>query len=521
MATTGLAEASGKIGDLTTSPKPSTLLLMMNVLALNPPFHSRYSRSQRSPAVIKSGVVYYPIWLAYATGVLEKDGFEVKLVDAPAAGFSLEEVLGLADDFQPRLVVMDTSTPSIHNDTQVAEAIKDCLPDVFVLLVGPHVTALPEESLETSPAVDAVARGEYDYTVRDLARLLSGGGDLATVLGLSYRNGEGSFGHNPDRPPIEDLDELPFASEVYKRHLQVEDYFYSITRYPEVTIVTGRGCPYRCSYCLWPQTITGHRYRQRSVSNVADEFEYIAREFPQVKEIFVEDDTLTVDQERCVALAQELIRRGNRLPFTANSRASVSYETMSWLKRAGLRLLCVGFESGDQAVLDAKRKGIKVEQFHRFRKDARRAGVLVHGCFMAGGPGETRESLAATLELAKNLNPDTAQFFPLMVYPGTEAYEWAQRNGYLTTEDFSEWLTTEGLHRSVVEQPGLSAEDLVAWCDEARRSFYLRPRFLAGKAWEIVTHPAEAGRIVKASRVFFRYLFRPSQSAKHSTVSRH
>lgn len=494
---------------------------MMNVLALNPPFHSRYSRSQRSPAVIKSGVVYYPIWLAYATGVLEKDGFEVKLVDAPAAGLTLEDVLGIAGDLRPRLVVMDTSTPSIHNDAGVAAAIKVRLPNAFVLLVGPHVTALPEESLEASPAIDAVARGEYDYTVRDLARQLASEGGLDTVLGLSYRDGGGSCVHNPDRPPIEDVDELPFVSESYKRHLQVEDYFYSISRYPEVTIVTGRGCPYQCNYCLWPQTITGHRYRQRSVTNVADEFEYIAREFPQVKEIFIEDDTLTVDQKRCVALAKELIRRGNRLPFTANSRANVSYETLSWLKEAGLRLLCVGFESGDQAVLDAKRKGIKVEEFHRFRKDARRAQVLVHGCFMAGGPGETRESLAKTLDLAKKLNPDTAQFFPLMVYPGTDAYDWAQRNGYLATEDYREWLTPEGLHRSVVEQPNLSAEELVTWCDQARRSFYLRPRFLASKVWEIVTHPAEAGRIMRAARVFFRYLFRPSLSAKHSTASRH
>ncbi len=316
--------------------------------------------------------------------------------------------------------------------------------------------------------------------------------------------------HNPDRPPIQDLDALPFVSEVYKRHLRIEDYFYSIARYPEVTIVTGRGCPYRCTYCLWPQTITGHEYRRRSVANVADEFEFIAQAFPQAKEIFIEDDTLTVDQERCIALAQELIQRGNRLPFTANSRANVSFETLSWLKRAGLRLLCVGFESGDQGVLNAMRKGIKVEQFYRFREDARRAGVLVHGCFMAGGPGETHETLAQTLDLAKALDPDTAQFFPLMVYPGTEAYEWAQRSGYLTTDDFRQWLTPEGLHRTVVSQPELTAEDLVAWCDQARRSFYLRPRYIAAKAWEMVAHPAEAGRILRAARTFIKYLLRPS-----------
>jgi radical SAM superfamily enzyme YgiQ (UPF0313 family) len=485
---------------------------MMNVLVLNPPFHSRYSRSQRSPAVIKSGVMYYPIWLAYATGVLEQDGFDVKLVDAPAVGYNRSDVLGIVDAHHPRLVILETGTPSIHNDIEVAEVIKSRLSDAFVLLVGAHVTALPEESLRLGPAVDAIARGEFEFTARDVARMLAGGGDPRTVLGVSYQESDGTCVHNPDRPLIEDLDALPFVSQVYKRHLRIEDYFYSIARYPEVAIVAGRGCPYRCTYCLWPQTITGHRRRQRSVADVADEFEFIAHEFPKVKEIFIEDDTLAVDQEGCVALAQELIRRHSRLPFSANSRVDINHETLSWLKRAGLRLLCVGFESGDQAVLNAYRKNVKVEQFHRFREDARRAGVLIHGCFMAGGPGETRESLAETLQLAKALDPDTAQFFPLMPYPGTAAYEWARHNGYLTTEDFREWLTPDGLHRALLQRPGLSAEELIAWCDQARRSFYLRPRYIMAKAWEAVSNPSEAGRIIRAASVFLKYLLPPSLS---------
>ena len=337
------------------------VMSVMNVLMLNPPFHPRYSRSQRSPAVIKSGVMYYPIWLAYATGVLERNGFNVKLVDAPAAGYDLQYVLNLAEEFRPRLVVMDTSTPSIYNDVEVAEAIKSRIPKTFILLVGPHVSALPEASLQISSVIGAVARREYEHTVRDLAQLLDGGGDLSTILGLSYRDNDGTLVHNADRPLIKDLDALPFVSQVYRRHLRTENYFYSITRHPEVAIVTGRGCPYRCTYCLWPQTVTGHRYRRRSVANVADEFEFIARELSQVREVFIEDDTLTVYQNYAVALAKELIRRGNLIPFTANSRADVSCETLRWLKQAGLRLLCVGFESGDQDVLDAMCKGIMVE----------------------------------------------------------------------------------------------------------------------------------------------------------------
>ena len=490
----------------------------MRVLALNPPFHPGFSRSQRSPAVIKSGVMYYPIWLAYAAGVLERDGFTVKLLDAPADKLDLETVLQMAEDFKPRLLVMDCSTPSIHNDISVAQAIRSRVPDLFVLIVGPHVSALPEDTLRISPVVNAVARGEYDYTVRDVARWLDGGGEIGAIQGLSYRNPAGEVAHNLDRPLIRNLDELPFVSEVYRRHLTVENYFYSITQYPEVAVITGRGCPYQCTYCLWPQTLNGHGYRKRSVENVADEFEFIARELPQVKEIFIEDDTLTVDQRRSIALAQELIRRGNRLPFTANSRADISYETLDWLHRAGLRLVCVGFESGDQEVLDRIKKKVKVEQFYEFRQSARKANVMIHGCFMAGNPGETPTSLSKTLKLAKELDPDTAQFFPIMVYPGTEAYEWAVANGHLSTTDFREWLTPDGLHRSLVNQGELSAEDLVKWCDQARRSFYLRPRFLVKKSWQVFTRPGEATRIMKAARTFIKYLFRPS--LKDETASK-
>jgi radical SAM superfamily enzyme YgiQ (UPF0313 family) len=480
----------------------------MNVLLLNPPFHPKFSRSQRSPAVIKSGVIYYPIWLAYATGVLEKNGFRVRLIDAPAEGYNLEYIVGEAETFQPQLTVIDTSTPSIHADIQTAMALKERLPNAFTLLVGPHVTALTEATLRVSRAVDAVARGEYDYTVRDLAQSLDGGSELSAVQGLSYRDKDGTIVHNADRPLIEDLDDLPFVSEVYKRHLHVENYFYSITRYPEVALITGRGCPYRCTYCLWPQTLTGHTYRKRSITNVADEFDFIKQELPQVKEIFIEDDTLTVDQPRSIELAQELIRRNNQLPFSANSRANISYETLLWLKKAGLRLLCVGFESGDQNVLNAINKKITVEQFFAFRDAARQARVLVHGCFMAGNPGETLDSLTKTLKLAKALAPNTAQFFPLMVYPGTEAYEWATRNGCLTTTDFQEWLTPTGLHRCIVSRPGLSASDLTNWCDQARRSFYLQPRYIGSKILEMLFQPDERYRILRAARIFIRYLFR-------------
>ncbi len=490
----------------------------MKILMLNPPFHSRFSRPQRSPAVIKSGTLYYPVWLSYASGLLESAGYEVKLIDAPAEGYDIEVVKAMIKDFGPTMIVMDTSTPSIFSDIKVAEVLKEIQSESFIILVGTHVSATPEESLNLSQSIDAIARREYDYTLLELANLLKAEGlrpevgKLETIKGLSFKS-DGQIIHNPDRPFIKDLDELPFVSRVYKRHLKVENYFYSITQYPEITIVTGRGCPHRCNYCVYPQTMFGHLFRHRSPENVVEEFRYIKENFPQVKEIFIEDDTLTVSRRYCQELCQLLIKEKIHLTWTANSRADVDFETLGLMKDAGCRLLCIGVESGNQHILDNIHKKLRLEQVEAFMKNAKKAKILVHACFMVGNAGETRETMKQTLDFAKKLKPDTAQFFPLMVYPGTKAFDWAKGHGYLTTTDYSRWLTNDGLHNCIVSTPEVSDQELVAFCDYARRSFYLRPTYILSKVSQMMTHPSEAIRIVKAARTFFRYLLRRSDSS--------
>lgn len=484
----------------------------MRVLLLNPPFFPKFSRSQRSPAVIKSGTLYYPIWLAYATGVLEAAGHQVRLLDAPAEGLDLEIVKGIAGAFGPRLIVLDTSTPSIFSDLNVAAELKRLLPQAFVTLVGSHVSAEAEATLAAGDGADAVARHEYDYTLRDLAVVLEEGRGLEAVEGLSFRRGK-DIVHNPERAKIEDLDALPFVSQVYARHLQIENYFYSITRYPEVTIVTGRGCPHRCSYCVYPQTMFGRRFRHRSPESVLEELRYIKETFPQVREIFIEDDTLTVSEPYCRKICRLIIDAGLGVVWTANSRADVSEETLRLMKAAGCRLLCIGVESGNQHILDNIKKKLTLEQVEQFVAAARKVGILVHACFMVGNPGETRRTMENTLAFAKRLRPDTAQFFPLMVYPGTEAYAWASENDFLTTRDFSKWVTSEGLHNCVLSTPELSAQELVAFCDRARRSFYLRTSYVSAKLAQIVRRPEEATRILRSARIFFRYLVKGSKPA--------
>jgi len=484
----------------------------MNILILNPPFFKKFSRPQRSPAVTKSGTIYFPMWLAYCAGVLEETGHQISFMDAPARGYDLKESLFKAEKLQPQLVVMDTSTPSIINDIKVGEELKKILPGTFIVMVGTHASALPEEILRQNNSIDAIARREYEYTVRELASILERKNAstenedcLKEVAGLSFRSKD-TIVHNVDRDYTENLDELPWVSKVYAKHLKIADYFNPNTLFPMVTLITSRGCPFRCSFCVYPQVLTGRRYRFRVIENVVDEIEYVVRKFPEAKSLFFEDDTLTANKKRCMDFADALIKRGVRIPWVANSRIELDLQTMKKIKAAGCRELCVGFESGDQDVLNSMKKGTKLNRMFRFMEDARTAGLLIHGCFMVGFPGETQQSCENTIDLAIRLNPDTAQFYPVMVYPGTEAYETYKKREWITASDYAQWVTSEGLHNCVVRNETLTSTDLVRLCDLGRRKFYLRPKYILYKFFQMIKRPAEIVRTAKSSRVFFKHL---------------
>ncbi|MCI5159676.1 MAG: radical SAM protein, partial [Candidatus Electrothrix sp. AUS1_2] len=415
-----------------------------------------------------------------------------------------------------------TSTPSIYNDVNFSEKLKAAMAGAgqknFIVLVGTHVSALPEESLRLSSSVDAVAQGEYDATVRELADALEAGREPETVAGLWLHKGEGDkkIIHTGERAAFVDIDQIPFVSSVYKRFLDPHHYFNPNALFPMVTITTSRGCPHRCFFCVYPQTMMGHRLRNRSVENVVDEVEYIIAHFPEVKAIFFEDDTFPANKQRCIAICEEIIRRDIRISWTANARVDLDRETMRIMKKAGCRCLCVGFESGNQQLLDRMKKGITLEQSRTFMEAARKTGILIHGCFMVGLPGETRETMQETLDLAISLQPDAIQMYPVMVYPGTEAYDWYREKGLITSNDFSRWLTPSGLHNTVIQGENLSADELVGFCDEARKKFYLRPGYILYKLVQMLRHPAEIRRTLKSGRTFAKYLFFGSDVQKES-----
>jgi len=271
-------------------------------------------------------------------------------------------------------------------------------------------------------------------------------------------------------------------------------------------VYTGRGCPYLCTWCVYPQNFYGHTYRHRLPQSIAAEFKYIEDNFPEVVEVTIEDDTYTVYKKHTIEVCKLLIAQNNKLTWTCNVRADLDEETMHWMKKAGCRLVIVGFESGSNEILKLMKKGIRVEQF-KAAENARKSGLLIHACYMMGNRGETLETMNETLELAKKMNTDTAQFFPLMIYPGTEAYDWAKKEGLITAKTFDDWLTPEGLHNTVVGTHDLTAQEIVDFCNYARREYYLRPAYFVMKIKNILTHPSELRRTVKAFLTFYKYLF--------------
>lgn len=486
----------------------------MNIYFVNPPFKAefgKFSRESRSPAITKSGALYYPLWLIYAALYSQKHGHKISFLDAPAKQLGEDESLAIIkkNAHSDTLFVLDTSTPSIKNDVNFAEKIKSIYPDAFILLVGTHPSARPEETLGFSRAVDAVAIGEYDCIVKELADALDNKLNLEDVRGLCLRKGENEYVRTGVMPPMKNLDDLPFAAQFIKEHLNEKDYFFAAATYPSIQIFTGRGCPFRCNFCVYPQTMHGHAFRARSAENVVGEFEYIANNFPDVHEVVIEDDTFTAVKKRVLDICRLLKEKGlnKRLKWLCNARVDLDYETMKAMKEAGCRLIIPGIESGSQQILDNIKKGTKVEQFYSYVANAKKAGLLIHACYMVGNQGETKETMQQTLKLALKLNTDTAQFFPLIPYPGTEAYEWAKSNGYIET-DYAKYCLPDGTHNTVLNLPGLSAQEMVDFCNMARKKYYLRFSYIMHRLKVGLRNPSDLKRSLKAFGKLKHYLFK-------------
>jgi hopanoid biosynthesis associated radical SAM protein HpnJ len=480
---------------------------VMKTLFVNPPSFEGFDGGAGSRYQARREIrsFWYPTWLAQPAAMVPGS----RLIDAPPDGLTVEQVAPLAKDHE--LVVLHTSTPSFANDARFAARLKEENPDVMVGMVGAHVGVLPLESMTAAPAVDWVAVGEFDYACLDVASRKP----LKDVLGIAYRdNSRVEF--TPKRPTLENMDALPSVIDVYKRDLTIENYFIGYLKHPYVSLYTGRGCRSKCTFCLWPQTVGGHVYRVRSADSVEAEMALAKRYFPQVREFFFDDDTFTDDLPRAEEIARRLGRLG--LTWSCNAKAIVPRKTLEILKANGLRLLLVGYESGNQKILNNIKKGVRLDIAREFSRNARELGITIHGTFILGLPGETPETIRETVRYACEIEPETIQVSIAAPYPGTYLYRQAQEQGWLQIET-GDLVDTHGIQTVALNYPGLSKTLIFDSVDEFYRKFYFRPRKMISLFGGMLRDPQVMKRRLREGVEFFRFLRERKTTAQATSES--
>ena len=464
----------------------------LKTLFLNPPSFENYDggASSRWPATREIESYWYPVWLAYPAGMLEGS----RLLDAPPHHVSFDETIEIGKGYD--FLVLFTSTPGFPGDCKIAQAMKAANPKMKIAFVGPHVTTLPERSLRECPEIDFVVRREFDYATVEYAN----GKPLEEILGISYLKDD-KIVHNADRPVVSDLDAMPDVIDVYKRDLDVKRYNVPFLLHPYIALYTTRGCPAQCTFCLWPQTLSGHPWRKRSADAVAAEMKKAKELFPWVREFFFDDDTFNIQKARTIEVCEKLKPLG--LTWSCTSRVTTDYETLKAMKDAGCRLLIVGYESGDPQILKNIKKGATVERARAFTKDCHKLGLKVHGDFILGLPGETKDSIRRTMDFAKELDVETIQVSIAHAYPGTELYDYAKSNGFIVQEGAA-MVDEQGHQVAMIEYPGLPRDYVMEMVHKFYDEYYFRPKAVFRIVRKAFFNSVERKRLYKEARDFMK-----------------
>jgi radical SAM superfamily enzyme YgiQ (UPF0313 family) len=425
----------------------------LKTLFLNPPSFENFDggAGSRWPATREIESFWYPVWLAYPAGMLEGS----RLLDAPSHHVSGDETIEIAKGYE--FLVLFTSTPGFPGDIRLARAVRKVNPGIKIAFVGPHVSVLPEKSLR-------------------------------------------------------DLDALPHVTEVYKRDLDIKNYNVPFLLNPYVSLYTTRGCPAQCTFCLWPQTLSGHPWRKRSSDDVAAEMAKAKQMWPEVKEFFFDDDTFNIQKARTIELCAKLKPLG--MTWSCTSRVTTDYETLKAMKEAGCRLLIVGYESGDQQILKNIKKGATIERARQFTKDCHKLGLVIHGDFIMGLPGESHETINNTIAFAKELDVETIQVSVAHAYPGTELYDYAVKNGFIVGDNK---MVDEGGHQLAhIQYPGLPADDILSAVHRFYDEYYFRPKAIYRILRNAMFDSNDRKRLYKEAKTFLKL-----RRARNKMVKQH
>ncbi len=434
----------------------------------------------------------YPIYLAYAVAVLEDAKIETTFIDCVADDLTTRAFLDRTKKIKPSIVFIECSTPSISYDLSTAKKLKEELKDVFVVLVGPHPTYFHKEILNEKRFVDAIVRGEFDLTVRDLSLALQKGESLANVKGISYRDNTAVY-VNPDRSLIQNLDSLPFPARHKVKSASYREAVFTGKKC--TTIVSSRGCPNQCVFCLWPRIMYGGKYRARSPENIIAEIKR-AVDKHGIDEIYFDDDCLTLNKRRLVRICQAIKEQGIDIRWMCQSRVdNVDRKLLKEMKNAGCHYIKYGVESGSQSMLNMMKKGITLEDAKKAFALTRRVGIKTQAFFLLGLPWDTHETIEETIEFAKELKPDSAQFAVVVPHPGTELYDICVREGWLK---FDSWEDFD-CRKALIDAGNLSAHEIERYRVRAYREFYFRPSYILRTTLRL-WNPKEARRIIRSAR---------------------
>lgn len=445
----------------------------MKCLLVNPMYQEVYGKSEGISPITP------PTGLAYIAAVLIEHSIDVKILDANAEQMELGGIQKMIKKEDPAVVGITSTTPCISKALDISRVTKEINKEIKVVLGGPHPTALPHEVVKNK-YVDVVVRCEGEYTMLDLVNKIDSGEGFDNVFGITFKN-NGNFIDNPSRPFIKDLDELPFPA----RHLlPMEKYISPQTKRKRfANILTSRGCPFKCIYCN--KNIFGYKYRVRSAENIISEMEYLMN-IHDIEEFHILDDIFTLSKKRVEKFCEMIKKEKMDIVWKCGNGVgvnTVNKELLKKMKDAGCYSLSFGIESGSQKILDNIRKNITLEQSRGAIKACKEVGIFTVGFFMLGNLGENEETMQQTINFAKSIDPDAAQFGILVPFPGTDIYDVIKAEGRLLTDRWEDYGNLSG--QAIFEHGELTKPLMEKMYRKAYREFYMRPSYILKKLMKI------------------------------------